>query len=476
MCSSIQGVLKIRIVRAVDLRAGDRHVFSQGTSDPYVNVQIVGGKEVQEQRTKTKSETLNPVWHENLKFDIKELKLKSNLILKLDIFDEDVGKEDDFLGFAQVELDAEMLRSVHTNWRKLELEVESDLERCDEECTGALEIGLRWDPQEGGALRSSVRALTRSHHSSHITGVACAGFAGLLLLASFSGRWLCSGQNMVASCHAITVPGAATSVLLAALCAFASFATQLLAAAEGWTASPPEILDPPGLMDGWDNDEAESGLVVKLASESGYWRINVSAQNLFSSAKAPKHGIRLLAWLALAASAVLSCLAVFLTWLELRPSAFFAEAPYLACAACVSILLAAVFFLRAGQIKKENPCNEGVVSTTHRAHTSLTLGSARGAAANKKQQPKPSSAAKATSIITNVKEYTKTHFSTIATSLGSHSNLEHLMDPLLGHSHHDEHSVRSHPTLSLDGSHQDILDPSTPTPAASRANTGILPR
>lgn len=86
------GLMEVNLYRAVDVEAAD----SSGLSDPYVSFYINDEKE-KIYKSKTKKETLNPVWNERFQFEVTKI---SELTLKALVFDWDMGNRDDALGGA----------------------------------------------------------------------------------------------------------------------------------------------------------------------------------------------------------------------------------------------------------------------------------------------------------------------------------------------------------------------------------------
>jgi len=102
--------LTVRVVEARNLRAMD----SNGFSDPYVKLQL--GK--QRFKTKVIKMNLNPTWDQEFSFLVGDVRD----VLKLDVYDEDILRMDDFLGQLRVPLEdvlaAEDL-SLGTQWYQL---------------------------------------------------------------------------------------------------------------------------------------------------------------------------------------------------------------------------------------------------------------------------------------------------------------------------------------------------------------------
>ncbi|PUZ52016.1 hypothetical protein GQ55_6G236900 [Panicum hallii var. hallii] len=102
--------LTVRVIEARNLRAMD----SNGFSDPYVKLQL--GK--QRFKTKVIKMNLNPTWDQEFSFLVGDVRD----VLKLDVYDEDILRMDDFLGQLRVPLEdvlaAEDL-SLGTQWHQL---------------------------------------------------------------------------------------------------------------------------------------------------------------------------------------------------------------------------------------------------------------------------------------------------------------------------------------------------------------------
>ena len=109
----MEGQLNIVLIRAENLRDAD--IF--GLSDPYAVVNVyqclLTTEKLNEERkliasfrTLTVENSLNPTWSQSFCIPIGEGKdmllldkeTRSGAVLEVDIFDEDLGKQDDFLG------------------------------------------------------------------------------------------------------------------------------------------------------------------------------------------------------------------------------------------------------------------------------------------------------------------------------------------------------------------------------------------
>jgi len=95
-----KGRLMVHVKQAVDLMASDTGFLQSGKSDPYVVVRVGG----QEQKTKTISKDLNPVWDETLTFEAA-VDLFVGTQLEFEIFDSDLIGSDESLGELQVGLE-----------------------------------------------------------------------------------------------------------------------------------------------------------------------------------------------------------------------------------------------------------------------------------------------------------------------------------------------------------------------------------
>ncbi|KAK1071579.1 Tricalbin-2 [Friedmanniomyces endolithicus] len=90
------GNVRVEVVNATELPSADRN----GYSDPYCKF-VLNGKEVY--KTKTQKKTLNPEWNEV--FDIP-VRSRTGAHFEVDVYDWDFGEKADFLGKAQIPLDA----------------------------------------------------------------------------------------------------------------------------------------------------------------------------------------------------------------------------------------------------------------------------------------------------------------------------------------------------------------------------------
>ncbi|XP_074653719.1 extended synaptotagmin-2-B-like isoform X2 [Tubulanus polymorphus] len=121
-----QGVLRINVDKAKDLIKADIALVGKGKSDPYV-VLHVGAQTF---KTKTVNNSLDPVWEEYFEAIVDQ---RSGQMLELEVFDEDPGNKDDFLGRGTVDIEAVADKGKMSTWLYLE-EVKS----------GSVRLQLTW--------------------------------------------------------------------------------------------------------------------------------------------------------------------------------------------------------------------------------------------------------------------------------------------------------------------------------------------
>ena len=92
-----RGILTVHVSHACGVRAADKN----GLSDPYVAVKVAGKRP---RRTRTITETLNPVWEQDLKFEGSIQSLISKPV-ELHVWDRDLLSMDDYLGTVLVSID-----------------------------------------------------------------------------------------------------------------------------------------------------------------------------------------------------------------------------------------------------------------------------------------------------------------------------------------------------------------------------------
>ncbi|XP_012938317.1 extended synaptotagmin-2 [Aplysia californica] len=121
-----QGVVRICVLEAKDLKKADIGLTGKGKSDPYVAVKV-GAKT---EKTKVVNNTVSPVWNETFEMIVDAA---DGQFLYMDVFDEDPGSKDDFLG--RVDMDLSKLREegFQDEWLQLE-----DVK------TGLVHVQLTW--------------------------------------------------------------------------------------------------------------------------------------------------------------------------------------------------------------------------------------------------------------------------------------------------------------------------------------------
>lgn len=148
-----QGIVKVTVLEAKDLKRADISLTGKGKSDPYVVVKV-GAKS---EKTKVVDNTVNPVWNETFEMMVDSA---DGQVLYLDVFDEDPG-DDDFLG--RVNMDLSKLREVgfQDEWLPLE-----------ETKTGLLHVSLTWlwlanDPLELDRIIQKVTEENTDKEKTH---------------------------------------------------------------------------------------------------------------------------------------------------------------------------------------------------------------------------------------------------------------------------------------------------------------------
>ena len=116
------GVLSIHILEAKDLVNKDVKLLGQGKSDPYVKLRVIADGVAHNFKSDVIPNNLHPVWR--LLIDLPVDNPDSLDDLQFEIYDEDTGNKDDFLGRCTVSVQA--VRTAMTSgkvqdvWRKLE--------------------------------------------------------------------------------------------------------------------------------------------------------------------------------------------------------------------------------------------------------------------------------------------------------------------------------------------------------------------
>ncbi|XP_064644858.1 extended synaptotagmin-2-like isoform X2 [Lineus longissimus] len=161
-----QGVLRMHVIEAKDLRKADINVFGKGKSDPYA-VLHVGALTF---KTKVIPNTLSPMWNQFFEAVIDQ---RSGQILQFEVMDEDQGTEDDFLGRGTVEIESVADRGMLDSWIPL-----------DEVKTGLVHFRLSWlhlsaDPSKLAEVRAAPTAGLSAPLSSCLVVVTVDSASGL---------------------------------------------------------------------------------------------------------------------------------------------------------------------------------------------------------------------------------------------------------------------------------------------------------
>ena len=94
----LQGVLRVYVYEAYNLKRADTNIFGEGKSDPYVKIRGCGNPEF---KTKIIQNDLNPKWNEIFHLIIEDT--EGNSDLNIDVYDEDLN-EDDHIGGLTIDI------------------------------------------------------------------------------------------------------------------------------------------------------------------------------------------------------------------------------------------------------------------------------------------------------------------------------------------------------------------------------------
>ncbi|KAJ1461674.1 hypothetical protein M885DRAFT_506738 [Pelagophyceae sp. CCMP2097] len=144
----------IAVLRGRNLRVMDKHVFSAGgSSDPFVQVSVQGGKA----RTSTVKKTTAPEWHSVLVLPASDLRAS----VEIACWDEDMLSSPDFMGKFSVPLATLADREAHAGWFAL---LDADL-AAPSEPRGDVEVQIRWvhNPALAAALPDAFWADPADH-------------------------------------------------------------------------------------------------------------------------------------------------------------------------------------------------------------------------------------------------------------------------------------------------------------------------
>ncbi|XP_059176680.1 extended synaptotagmin-1-like isoform X3 [Physella acuta] len=108
-----EGVVRVKILEAKDLKKADIGITGKGKSDPYVIIKV-GPKEM---KTKVIGNSVAPVWNESFEMTVDSA---DGQLLYLEVFDEDPGKTDDELGRVSFDLSKLQDKGFEDEWLPLE--------------------------------------------------------------------------------------------------------------------------------------------------------------------------------------------------------------------------------------------------------------------------------------------------------------------------------------------------------------------
>uniref|UniRef100_A0A7S0ADS4 C2 domain-containing protein n=1 Tax=Pyrodinium bahamense TaxID=73915 RepID=A0A7S0ADS4_9DINO len=319
----------------------------------------------QQRRTRVIPRTLNPQWREEFWFAVR--KTPENLVLHADVFDQDESKEGYFLGGACMPLDHDFLMEATRKRQICDLELHPEPGRNQPVALGTAKLEVSWEPSLVFNSTSSARAvvwvLLRSPQALRVLGVVMLGVASLFLLVAQNSRWLCEGSSLP-HCAVIEVPGVGTCALLSALCGIVAATVHFLGSAglfgSGWDDRPPTLVEFAEADIEEEDDisvlyEEKPNLQLQVQSAGAFpatlqWNVSVATSFL---PKVSMVTVRILAWLAHLAAAMLAQLAAVLIWANHGPSTFLAEASYLDVAALCFLLLGGAIFWQEGWLLRQ---------------------------------------------------------------------------------------------------------------------------
>ncbi|RNA28150.1 extended synaptotagmin-2-like isoform X1, partial [Brachionus plicatilis] len=108
-----KGVLRINVVKGINLKKADMGVFGAGKSDPYVKITGLGLPK----RTKTISDSTDPIWNETFDFMLEDDLIQTPDIL-IQCFDSD-EMNDDFLGSVEINVENIISKGIEEGIYKL---------------------------------------------------------------------------------------------------------------------------------------------------------------------------------------------------------------------------------------------------------------------------------------------------------------------------------------------------------------------
>ncbi|KAF8570027.1 hypothetical protein P879_05451 [Paragonimus westermani] len=108
-----QGVLRIHVMGARRLKAGDKNIVGEGSSDPYCVIRV-GARTF---KTAVIQKTLDPEWNEQFETVVD---VQCGQFLEVEVYDKDQGNKDDALGTTAISLESVYDLGELDTWTKLE--------------------------------------------------------------------------------------------------------------------------------------------------------------------------------------------------------------------------------------------------------------------------------------------------------------------------------------------------------------------
>eukprot|EP00443_Scrippsiella_acuminata_P051321 CAMPEP_0115463714 /NCGR_PEP_ID=MMETSP0271-20121206/48498_1 /TAXON_ID=71861 /ORGANISM="Scrippsiella trochoidea, Strain CCMP3099" /LENGTH=536 /DNA_ID=CAMNT_0002890573 /DNA_START=32 /DNA_END=1639 /DNA_ORIENTATION=- len=389
----VVGRLRVRCVSGTQLAAADG-IFQYSSSDPYAVLQLRDHQNRQAspcRRTRTIQKTLNPLWREEFWFAVR--KSPDSLVLHVDVYDYDYGKDDDFLGQADLPLDWPLLRSAVHVRQVRELMLKQDPRRSKVAVSGSIKLEISWEPSLAVFdanlrvhLRALLRAVMRSPNALRVFRVGLMGSAGLLLYVAANAEWICRGTSF-ADCSALQLSSATTSSILAAISASVATTVHFLGSAgmlgANWRYEPMNVvdlaedhIDHEGTVVSSTENGGNDPTIQMQVSPAGVLGWNASlATSLMPKISLP--AVYLFTFFIESAAIGLSALALLLAWLHLSPGRFFAEGAYLDAGALFCLTGAAATSYRERRLCAEAERDKWLVMNSgplsprpHRMHSS----------------------------------------------------------------------------------------------------------
>lgn len=368
----VMGRLRVRCVSAQNLAAGDRHVVpAWSSSDPYVVLQLQDSLELPQsakRRTKTLNKTLNPEWNEEFRFSVRAC--PDDLLLHIDVYDHDHGKEDDFLGQASMPLRPLMLAAGGDRCLvKKDLRLQADPVRSHLKVQGCVKLEICWEPavhlMDTGVVdlvKTVAHVVSRSPAALQFLRVALLGVACGLFLVAAGAPWICRGPSFE-NCQGEDLPAATGSSVLAGITSFFCAALHFCGAAgcfgRAWRYDALNLID----LAEADLEEgiAASGSptaagghrpTIRVHVQPGMqgWSISFTTAFWSGTSLSPMY---LLAFFLHLAAAGLCLLALLLAWLHGGSGALLADAVYLDVAALICLAASAAISSRERRLLAE---------------------------------------------------------------------------------------------------------------------------